>query len=114
MGHKTAVRPEHLERAAKPLVGIPQRWLAAPQFGGAAVEGVNPTRGINGVDRYGTQVEQGAIAFFARSQFCFRRLALAQIHDGGLIEEGAISRRRGDRRAAEQRRNPLPFSRLQL
>ena len=51
VGHKTAVRPEHFERAAKPLVSIPQCWLASPQLGGVAVEVPNHARGINAYRR---------------------------------------------------------------
>ena len=47
-------------------------------------------------------------------QTLFVALALGQIDDGGLIEQGAISRRRSDRCAAEQRRNAFTFSRLYL
>src|SRR5437762_13146553 len=39
---------------------------------------------------------------------------LAQIHDGGLIEQGSISRRRSDWPAAKECRNPFAFSRLQF
>ena len=79
VGHDAAVRPEHLERAAKPLVGIPQRRLAAPQMRGVTVEFLNHARDIAGINGHGTQVEQGAIAFFSHAQRRLRLLAL-----GGL------------------------------
>jgi hypothetical protein len=44
VGHETAVRLEHFERAAKPLVRISQRWFASPQFGGVTVEVQNYAR----------------------------------------------------------------------
>jgi len=40
-GNESAVRPEHLERTAEPLVGIPGRRCPAPQLRGAAVEILN-------------------------------------------------------------------------
>src|SRR5204862_6230383 len=61
VGHKSAVRTEHFDRAAKPLVRVPHFWLTSPQFGGVAVEVPNRARGINAIDGHGTQVEQGAI-----------------------------------------------------
>ena len=61
VGHKSAVRTEHFERAAKPLVRVSHFWLTSPQFGGVAVEVPNHARGINAIDGHGTQVEQGAI-----------------------------------------------------
>jgi hypothetical protein len=76
--HESAVRTEQLERATKPLVGISQRWLTPPQFRGATVEFLNHTRSRTRIDGHGTQVEQGAIPFFARAQFRaerFHRLA---------------------------------------
>src|SRR5665213_2656043 len=61
---------------SKPLVIIPQRWLAPPQFGGAAVEILDHTRGIAGIDGHGTHLEQGAIALFAFVERRLRQLAL--------------------------------------
>src|SRR5471032_1414487 len=74
--HETVVRTEHLEGAAKFLVGIAQRGLAAPQFGGAAVEILDRARDVAGIDGHGPQLEQGAIAFLAFAQRRFGLLAL--------------------------------------
>ena len=63
--HETAIRAEQLKGAAKPLVGIPSCRCAAPQFRGDAIEFLNHTGGINGIDRDGAQVEQDAVALFA-------------------------------------------------
>src|SRR4029434_6024817 len=75
VGHEAAVRTEQLERAAKPRVGIPWRWLAPPQFHGTAVELLNHAGRITGIDGHGIEVEQGAIAFLARAQLFLRLLA---------------------------------------
>ena len=74
VGHETAVRSEHFERAAKPLVGIPQCWLASPQFCSVAVEVPNHARGINGIDGHGHQIEQGAITLLRLADRFFRLL----------------------------------------
>ena len=85
VGHKGAVGTEHFERAAKPLVGIPQCWLASPQFGGMAVEVPNYAQGINAIDGHGTQVEQGAITLLRIDMSltgCFQlRLRMRMLED---------------------------------
>src|SRR5438132_6930171 len=91
MRHKTAVRPEHLERAAKPLVGISQRWLTAPQFSGAPVEFLNNTRSIDGVDGHRTQVEQCSIPLFRAPQCFVRALALGKIDSRRSIKLRAVA-----------------------
>lgn len=68
MRHETAVRTEQPERATKPLVGIAQCRFAAPQFRGDAIEFLNHTRGIDGIDGDRTQVEQDAVTFLALAQ----------------------------------------------
>ena len=62
--HVGAVRTEQLERATKALVRISHDRFAAPQFHGAAIEFLNDTSGIAGIDRHGTEIEQRSIAFF--------------------------------------------------
>ncbi|KAG0505310.1 MAG: hypothetical protein Udaeo_13510 [Candidatus Udaeobacter sp.] len=79
VGHKTAVRSEHFERAAKPLIGVPQCWLASPKFGGMAVEVPNHAGGVNGIDGHGTQIEQGAIALLRLADRFFPSLPFGKI-----------------------------------
>src|SRR5215212_2496575 len=76
MGNKTAIRAEHFVRTTKPLVGISWRRPAAPQFHGALIELLNHTRGITGIDGYGSQVEDGSVACLALSQGFLRVLTL--------------------------------------
>jgi len=55
------------------------------------------------------QVEQARLL----GQLLFMLLALAQIHDRGLVKPRSVSRCRSNRRTNKKRRNPLALSRLQ-
>jgi hypothetical protein len=110
VGHKTAVRSKHFERAAKPLVGIPQCWLASPQFGGLAIVLLNHTRGINRIDGHGTQIEQGAITLLRLADRFFRSFPFGEIENRRLIKQRSVPHRGSHRRTGKVRDNDVAVS----
>ena len=69
--HEAAASTVHSVRAAKPLVCISFRGLAAPPFRSDGIEFPNYTRGVNRMDGDRTQVEQNAVTFCGFAQRLF-------------------------------------------
>src|SRR2546423_1001839 len=89
-------------------------WLAADFFGRPAKQ-----LSVGATDESEAEIASAASKHERRAidnclqfgllgpQRFIRRLAFAQINDGSLVEHRAISRRRSDRSAQNQRRDPL-------
>jgi len=77
--HETAVWAVQLERAAEPFVGVPAFRFAAPQFRCAVVVIPDHTRDITRIDGDGSQIEQGAVAFFVFVQRVFGSLEVYRV-----------------------------------
>src|SRR5206468_12100441 len=83
-----------------PFVGI-DFWRSFVPVG-------NPVVRVANEDGIVAQIQQARLL----RELLFVALALAQIDNGGLKEQGAISCRRGDRRTQKLRRDQFAFSGL--
>src|ERR1700752_1464144 len=105
MRHWSAVGIVELQRTAESTFVATTTGRASPQFNGSLIVFLNGAVRIAAVHRYGNQIEQSFVALLALPKSCFRSFEVAQIDDGGLVQQREVFRRGSDRVAQKDRWN---------